>query len=419
VFDTIVRAFRLPDLRKKILFTLFIFAVYRFGAHIPVPGIDRVALSNLFKTQGLLGFLDLFTGGALARFSIFAMGITPFINASIMMELLTVVFPSLGALKKEEDGRRKLTRYARNLTVLLAAIEALGLTIFMHNYKVIPQLTPLYIITTVITLTAGTTFIMWLGEQISQYGIGNGVSLLILASILARFPTDLTRTFILLQRGEIGIFNVLVFFILLIAIIIGVVWEESAERRIPVQYSRRVVGRRVYGGQSTYLPLKLNQAGVIPIIFAITILMIPPTIGQFVNIPIVKNILNIFSPNSILYPILYFLLVLGFTYFYASIVFDPSDLAENFKKYGGFIPGVRPGKPTEEYLSNTLNKLNFVGGCFLGLIALIPTFIERLTGVTEFQLGGTSILIMVGVILDTIKTLEAQMMMKSYEGFLK
>jgi preprotein translocase subunit SecY len=419
VFDTIVRAFRLPDLRKKILFTLFIFAVYRFGAHIPVPGIDRVALSNLFKTQGLLGFLDLFTGGALARFSIFAMGITPFINASIMMELLTVVFPSLGALKKEEDGRRKLTRYARNLTVLLAAIEALGLTIFMHNYKVIPQLTPLYIITTVITLTAGTTFIMWLGEQISQYGIGNGVSLLILASILARFPTDLTRTFILLQRGEIGIFNVLVFFILLIAIIIGVVWEESAERRIPVQYSRRVVGRRVYGGQSTYLPLKLNQAGVIPIIFAITILMIPPTIGQFVNIAIVKNILNIFSPNSILYPILYFLLVLGFTYFYASIVFDPSDLAENFKKYGGFIPGVRPGKPTEEYLSNTLNKLNFVGGCFLGLIALIPTFIERLTGVTEFQLGGTSILIMVGVILDTIKTLEAQMMMKSYEGFLK
>ena len=419
MFDTIVRAFRLPDLRKKILFTLFIFAVYRFGAHIPVPGIDRVALSNLFKTQGLLGFLDLFTGGALARFSIFAMGITPFINASIMMELLTVVFPSLGALKKEEDGRRKLTRYARNLTVLLAAIEALGLTIFMHNYKVIPQLTPLYIITTVITLTAGTTFIMWLGEQISQYGIGNGVSLLILASILARFPTDLTRTFILLQRGEIGIFNVLVFFILLIAIIIGVVWEESAERRIPVQYSRRVVGRRVYGGQSTYLPLKLNQAGVIPIIFAITILMIPPTIGQFVNIPIVKNILNIFSPNSILYPILYFLLVLGFTYFYASIVFDPSDLAENFKKYGGFIPGVRPGKPTEEYLSNTLNKLNFVGGCFLGLIALIPTFIERLTGVTEFQLGGTSILIMVGVILDTIKTLEAQMMMKSYEGFLK
>ncbi|MCS7201534.1 MAG: preprotein translocase subunit SecY [Dictyoglomus sp.] len=419
MFDTLIRAFKLPDLRKKILFTLFIFAVYRFGAHIPVPGVDRVALSNLFKSQGLLGFLDLFTGGALARFSIFAMGITPYINASIMMELLTVVFPSLGALKKEEDGRRKLTRYARNLTVLLAAIEAFGLTIFMHNYKVIPQLTPIYVLTTVITLTAGTTFIMWLGEQISQYGIGNGVSLLILASILARFPTDVARTFLLLQRGEIGILNVIVFFILLIAIIVGVVWEESAERRIPVQYSRRVVGRRVYGGQSTYLPLKLNQAGVIPIIFAITILMIPPTIGQFANIPWLKNILNIFSPNSFLYPIFYFLLVLGFTYFYASIVFDPSELSENFKKYGGFIPGVRPGKPTEEYLANTLNRLNFFGGVFLGLIALIPTFIERLTGVTEFQLGGTSILIMVGVILDTIKTLEAQMIMKSYEGFLK
>ncbi|MEN2983939.1 MAG: preprotein translocase subunit SecY [Dictyoglomaceae bacterium] len=419
MFDTLIRAFKLPDLRKKILFTLFIFAVYRFGAHIPVPGVDRVALSNLFKSQGLLGFLDLFTGGALARFSIFAMGITPYINASIMMELLTVVFPSLGALKKEEDGRRKLTRYARNLTVLLAAIEALGLTIFMHNYKVIPQLTPIYVLTTVITLTAGTTFIMWLGEQISQYGIGNGVSLLILASILARFPTDVARTFLLLQRGEIGILNIIVFFILLIAIIVGVVWEESAERRIPVQYSRRVVGRRVYGGQSTYLPLKLNQAGVIPIIFAITILMIPPTIGQFANIPWLKNILNIFSPNSFLYPIFYFLLVLGFTYFYASIVFDPSELSENFKKYGGFIPGVRPGKPTEEYLANTLNRLNFFGGVFLGLIALIPTFIEKLTGVTEFQLGGTSILIMVGVILDTIKTLEAQMIMKSYEGFLK
>lgn len=419
MFDTLIKAFKLHDLRKKILFTLFIFAVYRFGAHIPVPGVDRVALGNLFKTQGFLGFLDLFTGGALARFSIFAMGITPYINASIMMELLTVVFPSLGALKKEEDGRRKLTRYARNLTVLLAAVEAFGLTIFMHNYKVIPQLSLIYILTIVITLTAGTTFIMWLGEQISQYGVGNGVSLLILASILARFPTDITRTFLLLQRGEIGILNVIVFFILLIAIIVGVVWEENAERRIPVQYSRRVVGRKVYGGQSTYLPLKLNQAGVIPIIFAITILMIPPTIGQFVNISWLKFFFNIFSPGSFLYPIFYFLLVLGFTYFYASIVFNPNELSENFKKYGGFIPGVRPGKPTEEYLENTLNRLNFFGGVFLGLIALIPTFIELLTGVTEFQLGGTSILIMVGVILDTIKALEAQMIMKSYEGFLK
>lgn len=419
MFDTLIKAFKLHDLRKKILFTLFIFAVYRFGAHIPVPGVDRVALGNLFKTQGFLGFLDLFTGGALARFSIFAMGITPYINASIMMELLTVVFPSLGALKKEEDGRRKLTRYARNLTVLLAAVEAFGLTIFMHNYKVIPQLSLIYILTIVITLTAGTTFIMWLGEQISQYGVGNGVSLLILASILARFPTDITRTFLLLQRGEIGILNVIVFFILLIAIIVGVVWEENAERRIPVQYSRRVVGRKVYGGQSTYLPLKLNQAGVIPIIFAITILMIPPTIGQFVNISWLKIFFNIFSPGSFLYPIFYFLLVLGFTYFYASIVFNPNELSENFKKYGGFIPGVRPGKPTEEYLENTLNRLNFFGGVFLGLIALIPTFIELLTGVTEFQLGGTSILIMVGVILDTIKALEAQMIMKSYEGFLK
>jgi len=231
VFDTLVRAFRIPDLRKKILFTLFIFAVYRLGAHIPVPGVDRVALSNLFKSQGALGFLDLFTGGALSRFSIFSMGIIPFINASIMMELLTAVFPSLAELKKEEDGRKKLTRYARNLSVLLAAIEALGLTIFMHNYKVIPSLTPLYVISSVITLTAGSTFIMWLGEQISQYGIGNGVSLLILTSIVARFPTDLARTFALLSRGEIGILNVIAFFALLILIIIGVVWEESAERR--------------------------------------------------------------------------------------------------------------------------------------------------------------------------------------------
>lgn len=419
MFDTLVRAFRIPDLRKKILFTLFIFAVYRLGAHIPVPGVDRVALSNLFKSQGALGFLDLFTGGALSRFSIFSMGIIPFINASIMMELLTAVFPSLAELKKEEDGRKKLTRYARNLSVLLAAIEALGLTIFMHNYKVIPSLTPLYVISSVITLTAGSTFIMWLGEQISQYGIGNGVSLLILTSIVARFPTDLARTFALLSRGEIGILNVIAFFALLILIIIGVVWEESAERRIPVQYSRRIVGRRVYGGQSTYLPLKLNQAGVIPIIFAITILMVPQSFIPFVKIGWLKSILNIFSSSSIFYPVIYFLLVLGFTYFYSSIVFDPADLAENFKKYGGFIPGVRPGKPTEEYLSKTLNRLNFFGGVFLGLIALLPTFIERITGVTEFQLGGTSILIMVGVILETIKTLEAQMIMKSYEGFLK
>ncbi|MFN3699561.1 MAG: preprotein translocase subunit SecY [Dictyoglomus sp.] len=419
MFDTLIRAFRIPDLRKKILFTLFIFAVYRLGSHIPVPGVDRVALANLFKTQGALGFLDLFTGGALARFSIFSMGIIPFINASIMMELLTAVFPSLAQLKKEEDGRKKLTRYARNLSVLLAAIEALGLTIFMHNFKVIPSLSLLYVISSVITLTAGSTFIMWLGEQISQYGIGNGVSLIILTSIVARFPTDLARTFALLSRGEIGILNVMVFFVLLALIIVGVVWVESAERRIPVQYSRRIVGRRVYGGQNTYLPLKLNQAGVIPIIFAITILMVPQTFIPIVKINWLKAFLSIFSSNSVLYPILYFLLVLGFTYFYSSIVFDPSDLAENFKKYGGFIPGVRPGKPTEEYLSRTLNRLNFFGGIFLGLIALLPTFIERITGVTEFQLGGTSILIMVGVILETIKSLEAQMIMKSYEGFLR
>lgn len=419
MFDTLVRAFRIPDLRKKILFTLFIFAIYRLGAHIPVPGVDRVALANLFRSQGALGFLDLFTGGALSRFSIFSMGIIPFINASIMMELLTAVFPSLAELKKEEDGRKKLTRYARNLSVLLAAIEAFGLTIFMHNFKVIPSLSPLYVISSVITLTAGSTFIMWLGEQISQYGIGNGVSLLILTSIVARFPTDLARTFALLSRGEIGILNVIAFFALLILIIIGVVWEESAERRIPVQYSRRIVGRRVYGGQSTYLPLKLNQAGVIPIIFAITILMVPQTFIPVAKVGWLKAILGIFSPNSILYPVIYFLLVLGFTYFYSSIVFDPGDLAENFKKYGGFIPGVRPGKPTEEYLAKTLNRLNFFGGVFLGIIALLPTFIERLTGVTEFQLGGTSILIMVGVILETIKALEAQMIMKSYEGFLR
>lgn len=419
MFDTLVRAFRIPDLRKKILFTLFIFAVYRLGAHIPVPGVDRVALANLFKSQGALGFLDLFTGGALSRFSIFSMGIIPFINASIMMELLTAIFPSLAQLKKEEDGRKKLTRYARNLSVLLAAIEAFGLTIFMHNFKVIPSLSFLYVVSSVITLTAGSTFIMWLGEQISQYGIGNGVSLLILTSIVARFPTDLARTFALLSRGEIGLLNVIAFFVLLVLIIIGVVWEESAERRIPVQYSRRIVGRRVYGGQSTYLPLKLNQAGVIPIIFAITILMVPQTLIPMVKIGWLKAFLGIFSGNSIFYPIIYFLLVLGFTYFYSSIVFDPSDLAENFKKYGGFIPGVRPGKPTEEYLTKTLNRLNFFGGVFLGLIALLPTFIERITGVTEFQLGGTSILIMVGVILETIKALEAQMIMKSYEGFLR
>ncbi|MGB4645134.1 MAG: preprotein translocase subunit SecY [Dictyoglomaceae bacterium] len=419
MFDTLIKAFKIPDLRKKILFTLFIFAVYRLGSHIPVPGVDRVALSNLFRSQGALGFLDLFTGGALSRFSIVSMGIIPFINASIMMELLTVIFPSLSALKKDEDGRKKLTRYSRNLSVLLAAIEAFGLTIFMHNFKVIPSLTPLYVISSVITLTAGSTFVMWLGEQISQYGIGNGVSLLILTSIVARFPTDIARTFALLSRGEISIFNVIIFFLLLVFIIIGVVWEESAERRIPIQYSKRIVGRRVYGGQNTYLPLKLNQAGVIPIIFAITILMIPQTFIPMVKVGWLKAILSIFSPNSIVYPIIYFLLVLGFTYFYSSIVFDPVDLAENLKKYGGFIPGVRPGKPTEEYLTRTLNKLNFFGGIFLSLIALLPTFIEGITGVTEFQLGGTSILIMVGVTLETIKALEAQMIMKSYEGFLK
>jgi len=289
----------------------------------------------------------------------------------------------------------------------------------MHNFKVIPSLTPLYVISSVITLTAGSTFIMWLGEQISQYGIGNGVSLLILTSIVARFPTDIARTFALLSRGEISIFNVIIFFLLLIFIIIGVVWEESAERRIPIQYSKRIVGRRVYGGQNTYLPLKLNQAGVIPIIFAITILMIPQTFIPMVKVGWLKAILSIFSPSSIIYPIIYFLLVLGFTYFYSSIVFDPVDLAENLKKYGGFIPGVRPGKPTEDYLTRTLNRLNFFGGIFLSLIALLPTFIEGITGVTEFQLGGTSILIMVGVTLETIKALEAQMMMKSYEGFLK
>jgi len=425
ILNTISNAWKIPELRKRLLFTAGIFVVFRFAAHVPVPGVDITALRQLFARSQLLGLLDIFSGGTLANFSIMALGLNPYINASIIFQLLTMVIPQLEALSKEgEYGREKINQYTRVLTIPLATFQSLGMYALLKSQNIIPSLNPLNLLSLIATMTAGTILLMWLGELISEHGIGNGISMLIFAGIVARFPVSLGQTVAIFEPESF--FNLAVFLTMSLAVIAAIVVVNEASRKIRIQYARRIKGRKIYGGQATYLPLRINQAGVIPIIFAISLILLPSMIGNFLQaVPnptianIAKGAANLFQPGSITYILTYFILVVGFTYFYTAVVFNPEKIADEIKKYGGFIPGIRPGPPTADYLNKILTRITLAGAVFLGLIAILPSLAQNLTGVATMTLGGTGILIVVSVVLETTKRLEAMLVMRSYDGFLK
>ena len=420
-------AFRIPELKKRILFTLGLLAVYRVGAHIPTPGIDSQALAAFFQqTQGtLLGFFDMFSGGALSRLTIFALGIMPYISASIILELLTVVVPYLEKLKKEgEQGRKKITQYARYGTIVLSAVQGLGISLGLESMQsptgALVVLDPgwSFRLMTVLTLTAGTAFIMWLGEQITERGIGNGISLIIFAGIVAQLPSAIVNTFRLMETGEINLLLMIFLLGLMVAVVAAIVFMEAGHRKIPIQYAKRVVGRRMYGGQSTHLPLKLNTSGVIPPIFASSIISFPLTIATFTHHPWLEWVSTALAPATPLYTLANVVMIFFFCYFYTAIIFNPMDVAENMKKYGGFIPGMRPGKRTAEYIDRTLTRLTFVGAIYLSFVVILPDYMIRYFNV-PFYFGGTGLLIVVGVAMDTMQQIESHLVMRHYESFLK
>jgi preprotein translocase subunit SecY len=423
MLGTIANAFSVADIRKKLAFTAAILLLYRLGAFIPAPGVDANAIKDIqenFSGSNILGFLNLFSGGGLERLSLFALGIMPYITASIILQLLTVVVPSLEKLQKEgEVGQQKITQYTRYLTVGLSFAQAIGYVFLFRSFgsaagsNVIANLSGTKVLLIVTCLTAGATLLMWLGELITQRGIGNGISLLIFASIVAGLPGGITAWW----TNPDQVFKVMMPFIAL-AVIIAIVFVQEGQRRIPVQYAKRVVGRRMTSGGSTYLPLRVNMAGVIPVIFAASIMAFPPTIGQLLNTPAALDFAAFFSPNGWAYVVGEVFFIIIFTYFYTAVTFNPVDQADNLKKYGGFIPGVRPGRPTAEYLDRILSRLTFPGALYLGAVAALPTILISQTS-ANFFFGGTSILIVIGVALDTVKQLEAQLMMRNYEGFLK
>ncbi|QJW45011.1 preprotein translocase subunit SecY [bacterium BFN5] len=409
---------KITELRQKIVFTLAMFLVFRAGTHIPVPGVNPAVIEQLFTSGNLFGLLDLFSGGALSKFSVFAMSITPYINASIIMQLLTVVVPKFEQWAKEgEEGRKKITQITRYGTVLLGFIQAIGMSFGLKAAIINPGFGPILLIA--LTLTAGTTFLMWLGEQITEKGIGNGISLIIFAGIVSQLPSSLLKIYKYLEAGTINYFNVLLYIIIALAMIVFVILIQQGQRRIPVQYAKRVVGRKMYGGQSTHIPLKVNQAGVIPIIFASSVLMFPVTIAQFINVPWVKTLAEWFAWGTPLQTTLYALLIVFFTYFYTAVTMNISDMAENMKKYGGFIPGLRPGKPTADYLDRVMTRITLAGAIFLAFIAILPNFVAAATNIQGVNFGGTALLIVVGVALDTMKQIEAMVLMRHYQGFMK
>jgi preprotein translocase subunit SecY len=424
VLKAFVNAFKLPDLRKKILFTLAIIAVFRLGSHVPVPNVNLSALAELQNAanpaQGLsaLQFIDLFSGGALTRFAVFSLGIMPYITSSIIMQLLVVVIPKLEQWRKEgEIGQKKITQWTRYMTVTLALLQSTALVfLFNSQFNAVQTFTPPRVALMVMILTAGTAMIMWLGELITQRGIGNGMSILIFTSVISRLPAQ--GAAILDQAGG---FKFAFLLALGIGIIVAVVWMEQGQRRIPVQYAKRVVGRRMTSGGSTYIPLKVNQAGVIPIIFASSILYFPVLLQNVIQWSWFQTFVNnyLLRQTSLIYMALYGGLIIAFAYFYTAIQFNPIETADQIRKYGGFIPGIRPGRPTAEYLSYVLNRITLPGAIFLTAIALVPTIFLALWGITAFPFGGTTILITVGVALETMKQLESQLMMRHYEGFLR
>jgi len=440
MFEAFVNIVKIPDLRKKIMFTLGMIAIYRVGTYIPTPGIDGARLAQYFaqlaQTQGgaLFGIMNMFSGGAISRLTIFALGIMPYISSSIILQLLTAVIPALEKLAKEgEAGHKKIIQYTRYGTIVLSVIQSFFIAVWLENMK-IPQLQGIvqfpgwsFRILTVITLTSGTAFIMWLGEQIQEYGIGNGMSLLITAGIVSRIPTALYQVYALFspfapEKAQIEPFTLILMVIMMVAVVIAVIVVTQGQRKIAVQYAKRVVGRKIYGGQSTFLPLRVNQAGVIPIIFAQSIILFPATIAGFVPHQGFQNFAMALTRGEWLYNSIYALLIIFFAYFYTAITFNPIDISENMKKYGGFVPGIRPGKQTAEYLDFIMTRITFPGAIFLALIAVFPSIISgwlKIPYLVASFFGGTGLLIIVGVMLDTMKQIESHLLMRHYEGFMK
>jgi preprotein translocase subunit SecY len=427
VFERLVTSFqnifKIPELRTRILFTLVMLVVYRAGAHIPTPGINNDELAKFLVEKGgsLLGFLDIFSGGALSRLTIFALGIMPYISASIILQLLTVVIPHLSKLAKEgERGRKKIIQYTRYGTIGIALIQGFGIAIGLEGMNqgafVLNPGWPFRLMT-VITLTAGTAFLMWLGEQITERGVGNGISLIIFAGIVARLPSAVAQTFDLYKVGQLSFMLLMLLAVGMLVVVAAIVFLESGRRKIPVQYAKRVIGRRVYGGQSTHIPLKINTAGVIPPIFASSIIAFPATIAGFFENPIVKAIGAQLAPGSVLYTLLYVSLIVFFCFFYTAVVLNPVDMADNMKKYGGFIPGIRPGQRTSDYIYKVLTRITFAGAVYLATVCVIPELLIYNLNV-PFYFGGTSLLIVIGVGLDTAQQIESHMLMRNYEGFL-
>lgn len=416
------------ELRNKILFTLALLIVYRLGIHIPVPGVDGQAVADFFDNaqNTLFGLFDMFSGGGLSRLSVFALGIMPYISAAIIFELLVVVSPELERLKKHEGeaGRKKITQYTRYTTVLITLVQGTGIAFGLQNMTspsgaaIVPEPGPLFIFTTVITLSTGTMFIMWLGEQISAKGIGNGISLIIFSGIVARIPGALSKTYRLLTSGEITIFLLLIALAVIVGVLAFICFMETSQRRIPIQYAKRMMGKRLYGGQSSHLPLRVNTAGVIPPIFASSILMFPATIANFSNMPWLQDISAYFRPGGLAYTIVYVGLIIFFCYFYTAIIFDPKDIAENLKKQGGFIPGIRPGKNTKAYIDKVLSRITFWGALYVAGVCTIPMLVMQEMNM-PFYLGGTALLIVVGVSIDTMSQIQSYLITHQYEGLMQ
>ena len=429
MFQTLKNAWHMPELRKKILYTLFILLIFRFGSCIPVPFINTSLLAEYFEQAAvggsMLGYLDMFTGGGLSRATIFAMSITPYINASIILQLLTVAIPALERMVKDggEEGRKKIASWTRYLAVILGLLQGFSYYALLRSQGILSNTGALAGAAIILTFTAGTALIMWLGEHITQNGIGNGISIILFAGIVSRGPSLMRTLWNLLQTGTSGIVSAVLMVVIGLAVVVFIVFMSNAERRIPVQYAKRVVGRKMYGGQSTHLPIKVNASGVMPIIFASSILSLPQTISMFwqpESGTVGYHILNLFSQANPFYIVVYGLLILAFAYFYASIQFNPIEIANNLKKNGGFIPGFRPGKPTSDFITKALGKVTFVGALFLGVVAILPLIVGAISPtLSNVALGGTSVIIVVGVALDTVKQLEAQMLMRHHKGFLE
>lgn len=418
MFNTLRNAWKIPDLRNKMVFTLLMLLVFRAGTFISVPGMNLDAIKQLVTGGGLLGFFDVISGGAFGNFSIFTMSITPYINASIIMQLLTIAIPSLEAISKEgEEGRRKIAQYVRYVTVALALVQGIAISYGLRSYLIERNAWTYTIVA--LSLTAGTAFLMWLGELINEKGIGNGISLLIFVGIISGIPGGISKLYLAYLDKTVNVFTLALFLLVAIAIIMAVIYVQEGQRRIPVQYAKRVVGRKMYGGQSTHIPLKVNQAGVIPVIFAMSLLSFPTQIASFFpNSGFYKFMTRFFDWGTIGHGLIYALLIIGFTYFYTAVTFNPVEVSNNIKKYGGFIPGLRPGKPTTDFIVRSLNRITLVGAIFLAIIAIVPIFLLKFVNIPVY-FGSTSLLIVVGVAMDFVKQVEAQMVMRNYQGFLK